>query len=135
MKTLTLTRHFTSNGPNMPCTWGVFSVGKVFLALSLELPWLNNKRNVSCIPTGLYDAEIITRKKQTNFLIKNVPGRSGVLVHPANYLFELRGCIAPGLVFSANVNPVSVGYSREAMQRLALTIMPDKKFMLEIKDA
>jgi len=64
---------------------------------SIELPWLQNKRNISCIPEGRYELkERYTAVRGEHLIVMNVPGRSGILFHPANNaLTELKGCIAP----------------------------------------
>tara|TARA_R110002074_G_scaffold182943_2_gene348031 strand:+ start:1314 stop:1760 length:447 start_codon:yes stop_codon:yes gene_type:complete len=68
-----------------------------FLCHTIELPWNNNKRNMSCIPEGAY--EIVTRyskRFQNHLLVKGVTNRRLILFHPANdALKELEGCIAP----------------------------------------
>lgn len=68
-----------------------------FLGFTIELPWLNNQRNVSCIPEGEYELKARYSKKFGHHLhIVNVKGRSLILLHPANNAKrELRGCIAP----------------------------------------
>lgn len=64
----------------------------------LELRWLGNERNVSCIPPGLYTF----RKAWSNanqrevIWIDRVPGRENIQLHPANFIKQLRGCGAPG---------------------------------------
>ena len=68
-----------------------------FLCHTIELPWKDNKRTISCIPEGVY--EIVPRfseKRKNHLWIKDVPNRTLILVHPANdALKELEGCIAP----------------------------------------
>jgi hypothetical protein len=67
---------------------------------TVEKVWANNKRNVSCIKEDIYELEkmLPTEKyPEGYFRVKNVEGRSGVLIHNANYERQLRGCIAPGL--------------------------------------
>ena len=69
----------------------------IFECKTLELPWLNNNRRVSCIPTGKYKAVKHVSPKFGNCLwIKDVPNRSEILIHPANYVRQLLGCIALG---------------------------------------
>lgn len=69
----------------------------LFDCKTLELPWLNNNRRVSCIPAGKYKAIKHVSPKFGNCLwIKNVPNRSEILIHPANYVNQLLGCIALG---------------------------------------
>jgi len=64
---------------------------------TLELPWRNNKRLRSCIPARTYRVE---RRKHwrfgETFLVLNVPNRSGIYLHRANWLSQLLGCIALG---------------------------------------
>ena len=68
-----------------------------FLGFAIELPWLHNQRNVSCIPEGEYELKARYSEKFGHHLhIVNVDGRSLILLHPANKAKrELRGCIAP----------------------------------------
>lgn len=64
---------------------------------TIELPWKNNKRKVSCIPEGTYKAKKHHSEKHGNVLwLQKVPGRSMVYMHSANdALKELEGCRAP----------------------------------------
>jgi hypothetical protein len=68
-----------------------------FLGFAIELPWLNNQRNVSCIPEGKYELKARYSKKFGHHLhIVDVKSRSLILLHPANNAKrELRGCISP----------------------------------------
>ncbi len=64
---------------------------------TIELPWKNNERRVSCIPEGEY---FIVKRYSPKFKwhlhVVDVPHRSFILFHPANNaLKELHGCIAP----------------------------------------
>lgn len=65
--------------------------------MTLELPWRNNERRVSCIPEGEY--QVVRRnsaKYGDHFHVLNVPGRDMILIHVANFVKELLGCIAVG---------------------------------------
>lgn len=68
---------------------------------SLELPWKNNEDDVSCIPAGRYRMAwtMSPRLKRNTWRLLDVPDRAGILIHVANFVSELRGCIAPGLFF------------------------------------
>ncbi len=69
-----------------------------FLVHSLERPWLNNQRKVSCIPPGRYQLKKrYSQKFGWHLWLQDVPGRSLILIHTANYVRQLQGCIAPGL--------------------------------------
>lgn len=65
---------------------------------SLELPWKNNERKVSCIPEGIYKAiKHNSPKFKDCFWIQDVPNRSEVLIHKGNYHSDILGCILIGL--------------------------------------
>lgn len=108
----TLYRAYFKEGTN-----GTLFCSNVFLCHTIELPWNNNQRNVSCIPEGRYVIEPRFSKKFGHHLIlKNVANRSYILLHPANdALKELKGCIAP----VTYLNGIGKGvYSKSAMQKL-----------------
>lgn len=61
---------------------------------TLELPWRDNKRSVSCIPSGQY--ELVYNglyHRLPSWHIKNVPDRSEILIHVGNTYLDTRGCI------------------------------------------
>lgn len=89
---------------------------------TIELPWLQNRRNVSCIPEGRYVLrKRFTPKHGLHVLVVDVPGRSGILIHPANYAkTELRGCIAP---VQEHTGPGSGRQSRLANERLKSLVL------------
>jgi hypothetical protein len=71
-----------------------------YMFKTLELPWLDNKPQVSCIPAGKYKVIQRTSEKHgPHWLVLNVPGRELILIHSANYIVQLRGCIAVGEAF------------------------------------
>ena len=67
--------------------------------VTLELPWKDNKPNVSCIPVGKYKVKKTYSPHfgKDMWEVLNVQDRSGIRIHIANYVSELKGCIAPGL--------------------------------------
>lgn len=70
--------------------------GKV-LCKTLELPWMSNQRGKSCIPPGEYTVvRRVSPKYGEHFHLVDVPGRQWILIHPANYVSQLLGCIAVG---------------------------------------
>jgi len=67
-------------------TEGVLSVPSLsFSCYVLELPWRDNRRNVSCIPPGTYPLSWRVSKKYRAFHIRNVPDRSFILIHAGNF--------------------------------------------------
>jgi hypothetical protein len=56
--------------------------------------------------------------------LKGVPGRSNILIHPANYVSQLRGCIAIGLD-GADINGdglIDVTSSKKAVKKLVAAL-------------
>ena len=78
------------------CNGSIYA-GEIFICHTIELPWKDNEKSVSCIPEGRYELKKrYSPRFKNHLLVKGVPGRSVILVHPANdALKELKGCIAP----------------------------------------
>lgn len=73
----------------------------LFQCVTLELPWLDNQPQVSCIPEGRYQVRNRrTDKFGLHYHVQDVPGREWILFHPGNYVSQLRGCILPGFHFA-----------------------------------
>ena len=89
-------------------TFGViFDEGTPF-ALTIELSWLNNLREKSCIPQGEYHAvRAFYRSKYDSFLLENVPNRDGIFIHKGNWTSDTLGCIILGEQFAVMKNPMS----------------------------
>ena len=77
-----------------------------------ELPWRDNARSISCIPPGEYlCVSHISPKHGHCFWLQDVPGRSEILIHAANWMGDkalgfksnLEGCIAIGMKFARDV--------------------------------
>jgi len=86
---------------------------------TLELPWKLNKINESCIPEGIYSVKPDNEGRFTGHPeLQNVPGRSEIIIHPANHTHELEGCIAPGLTHEICNSVVAVWDSRKAYQKV-----------------
>ena len=70
---------------------------KLVVCNTIELPWLQNQRNVSCIPEGRFELrKRFIKKFGLHLLVVDVPDRSWILIHPANDAkTQLKGCIAP----------------------------------------
>jgi len=80
---------------------GVFGIlrwdGGTEQCLTVERPWLGNRPNVSCIPIGNYLLQRDNFPRFGNaFEVMGVPGRSAILIHAANTIDDIEGCIGPG---------------------------------------
>lgn len=90
---IVVSRYFSSDKG----TLGRLLVNGEPVMTTLELPWVDNKRNVSCIPEGLYALSLHNGKKYKDCLIlDDVPNRSAILVHAGNTVHHTQGCILVG---------------------------------------
>lgn len=128
-------------------TLGTFTITEgntvVFSCKTIELPWRNNERTVSCIPAGIYRTVRYTSPKYGQcFWLQDVPGRSEILIHHGNYAGsrnphtgtpDTRGCILPGDSYEDidKDDIVDIKNSLNTMKRLR-EILPDE-FQLEIR--
>jgi hypothetical protein len=89
---LFLTRTYFPEGTN-----GKLMCEGKLLCNTIELPWKNNEKRVSCIPEGRYFIrKRYSQKFKWHLEVVDVKNRSYILFHPANNaLRELNGCIAP----------------------------------------
>jgi hypothetical protein len=78
-------------------THGALFIHGRFICFTIELPWLQNQRGISCIPECRYEVVSRSSNRFGNHLhLLDVQDRSLILVHAANDAQkELRGCIAP----------------------------------------
>lgn len=94
---------------------------KVFECVTLELPWVANMQNVSCIPKGVY--KVVPRcspKYKNHFILEDVPNRKYILIHTGNYNTHTKGCILVGDRF-AQINDDSlldIAASRRTLDEL-----------------
>ena len=105
------------------------TAGKLFLngeyvCDTLENPFLNNQRNISCIPKGHYKVRLrLARESATrdylHLLVQDVPDRSYILFHRGNTAKDTRGCILVGLSSEQN----RVNNSKNAMDKLMQEII------------
>ena len=102
---------------------------------TLELPWLNNQRRISCIPLGIYKARKHKSPKFGRTLwVQDVPNRSEILVHSGNYHTQILGCILIGKDLK-DINKdgyLDVTRSRVAMKELMDSLHDVDGIMLEI---
>ena len=83
------------------------TIGELFLngeriCDTLENPWVDNQRNISCIPEGVYPVRLrLPRESATrdylHLLVQEVPNRDFILVHRGNFPSQTQGCILVGL--------------------------------------
>lgn len=102
------------------CTLSVLldETGFPFLK-TIERPWLDNQQSISCIPAGIYNViPFHSPSKGDVFLLQNVPDRTMIEIHVANWASELEGCIAVGLDFTINAGKPAMINSKAALDKL-----------------
>jgi hypothetical protein len=85
-------------------TSGLVTHNSNYVCQTLELPWLNNQKNISCICEGVFQLKKrFTKKRGWHIWVTNVPNRDMILVHLGNDLdnkdgdkkIDSLGCICP----------------------------------------
>ena len=101
---------------------------KIFECKTLELPYLDNQKQISCIPVGTYIV-----KKHTSptfgkvFYVSGVPNRSEILIHKGNFNKDTKGCILIGSGFG-DINKdgtTDIVNSNKTVEDM-LKVMPDE---------
>ena len=103
---------------------------------SLELPWLDNQRRISCIPLGNYKAHKHTSPRFGKSLwLQDVPNRSEILIHRGNFYTDILGCILIGKDLSDinNDGVIDVTQSVKADNELMSYLNELDAIMIEIK--
>jgi hypothetical protein len=109
-------------------TFGIAKMGALTWH-SLELPWRDNAHGISCIPAGIYRATWIDAAELGAphlgmvYHVLNVPGRTGILLHKANWAgdvakglhSDLEGCLSIGESIGQLETPA--GVLQDAIER------------------
>jgi hypothetical protein len=124
---LTLKRFANWGGGGMVGRW---QAGPSWECWSLEAPWRDNQRHISCVPPGLYElVRHSGQKYKQTWALQNHEIGVGVdpqedltrywcVLHGANWAHELGGCIAPGLSMVLEGGAPSVRSSRAALAHI-----------------
>ncbi len=138
--TATITRNYTDKE-----TFGTMMAirgGATFMCKDLELPWLDNAHNISCIPEGIYKVKFTRSFKFPlgSYEIQAVPNRSGIRIHSGNYATgthpDIQGCILLGNAYG-DINGDSIldiVNSRVTIKSFE-GFMNKEDFTLEIKNS
>lgn len=115
-------------------TIGVLQLAGKVLCWTLELPWKDNKIDISCIPTGKYKCLLATYKdKGERWLVQGVSERDAIFVHEGNVHSEIKGCILLGSGIGYLSDDRAVLGSRNAIYELMVKTKGLTEIELEIK--
>lgn len=118
MNTLVLERF--NYGPDG--TFGTLVLPSGLMLYTVEKPWEGNRPFESCIPEGIYplglrESPVVKRtsrgKYSEGWEVQDVPDREFIMLHPANWPFDVEGCIGPG--FGYQVIQDRMGKHRNAV--------------------
>lgn len=106
----------------LPWTWN----GQGFTqCYTMELPWLENQNDISCIPVGVYPLVPVFSQTFGNILwVQNVPGRSLIRVHAGNKTRHTHGCVLTGMETGTVKGEPFIFRSRDAL-RLIVNAVQD----------
>lgn len=110
----------SSNG-----TFGVWINDNKPLFVTLELPWKDNQKDISCVPSGTYHATKVFSKhfQRYVYVLTNVPNRDAIEIHIGNTVNDIRGCVILGMNYS--MTDYAIVNSTIAFNSF-MSIMPDE---------
>jgi len=127
----------------LPRQAGVFGLLEVeeLSVVTLELPWRDNQRSISCVPEGTYPL----RKRASNVVSRStggdygegwevcdVPGRDWIMIHVGNWLRDTNGCVLPGRRLGWSNQGAMVRSSRAAFDELMEVLDRRDQWQIEI---
>lgn len=136
MKTVYLIRTRTSDQG----TEGILISTEGFMCKTLELPWRQNQRSISCIPSGEYLVRIRQSPKYGSvYWITSVPNRTWILIHAGNWAGDTKkgfkshvnGCVLLGKSHGFLAGQRAILTSRVTIRKFR-NHMQDQRFMLTV---
>ena len=137
MRTALLTRQASEDQGTLGSfySWG-------FSCMTLELPWRDNQKNISCIPAGRYITKLIySQKFKDVYWLREVEDRTGILIHAGTWAGDKEkgfkthsyGCILLGKYSGIYQNQKAVFYSKPMVNAL-MAWMKKEEFELEVRN-
>lgn len=106
------------------------------VCVTLENPWIDNLKYVSCIPLGLYKCNRVDSPKFGNtFEVTGVHERSAILFHRGNTEVDTSGCILLGNRFGHLSGTPAILESNAAYTPWMDSLKNEDSFELAIIDA
>jgi len=116
-------------------TIGVLKVDGKAVCWTLEEPWRDNRKDVSCIPEGSYPLvlEYSPSKGRRLWTIQNVPQRSYVRIHAGNTVEDTEGCPLTGNAIGSLNGKRAVLDSRRALSKFSHAMEGSKEAEISVK--
>lgn len=116
-------------------TIGILFIDNLIECFTLENHWYQNKRNISCIPAGVYNCHRYESVKfGDTFIIEDVPDRLGILFHTGNVKTDTEGCILLGRGIGTVYGMRGVTGSIQAFNNFMGKLESVDSFILKIGD-
>lgn len=123
-------------------TFGRIAVSNRFF-YTVECPWKDNQKNISCIKPGLYNLTLGIyyhgdgpggKPDYPAYVLQNVDGHDEVKIHIANYFTDVKACIGLGLTIGWDIkrNIPMVVSSGDAYRYFMQTMNGDTEAQLTI---
>lgn len=130
MKKITLKRINSSS----ECVLGVLELDNKEICKTLELPWRDNQKSISCIPAGEYKLSPYPSSRFGEvYIVNDVPNRTGILIHTGNTADDIQGCILVGDSYGKLNGKKAVLNSRQAFNLLKETL-GEEEYLLNVVD-
>lgn len=120
---------------NLDATWGVMIYNREPFCVTLELPWKQNRRSISCIPAGTYTAfRRFSGIKGRGWVyqLMGVKGRTAIQIHKGNFTSDVLGCILVAEKYERIGGKIAVQQSRQAFKEFMSKTGKDKKILLRV---
>lgn len=131
MKKLTLKRINSSS----ECVLGVLELDDKEVCKTLELPWCDNQKGISCIPDGEYKLSPYPSSRFGEvYIVNDVPNRTGILIHTGNTASDIEGCILVGDSYGKLNGKKAVLNSKQTFKVLK-ELLGNEEYMLNIVNA
>lgn len=112
-------------------TLGIMELNDKEICRTLENEWLNNEPFISCIPTGDYVVKKYSSSKYPDcWEVKDVDGRSYILLHNGNIADHTHGCILVGKSWGFIQDELAVLRSKTTLNKLQSIL--ENEFLLKI---
>ena len=126
-------------------TLGLLMANGRKICLMGELPWRDNRSDISCIPAGTYRVDYLpssgSGRYRDVYHVQAVPGRFGILIHTGNLTGDVHqglrthshGCLLPGTRVGKIKGQRAVFASRQALAAIHDAVKR-QTFLLAVQD-